>query len=523
MTDDIQLTGEILRRTAARLPDKTALVCNGQSLSYAEFDNAADRLANALLDLGLAQGAKVAIMSRNVPAYAISHFGAARSGFVLVHASTRYTARELAHVLNTSEAEALIVEAPFAAIAAEASSDAPALEHLILIDGKIASELPGAVDFDDFIAAAEPTPPEVSLKDTDAYAITFTGGTTGFPKGALVNHRARLISSRASVVAQNMVETDTAAVTTPLFHTAGLYVWFQPIVMCGQTCVLIPDWSPQAFFDAVTNDGITGAFLVPTQIVMLLNDPAFDESVFKRLRKITYGGSPMAPALNDEILQRFPDLELSSNYGQTEGCPLATFRVDLHPDRSASLGQAPAGIEVAVLDEQGQPVPPGEIGEIASRGDHLLTCYYRDPEQTADFFKGGDGSGVGGWGWTGDLGVMDDDGFISLVDRAKDMFISGGENIYPKEIENLLHSHPSVAECAVFGIDDEVWGEIGVAHVCLRQGIESSTEQLLQFCAENLARFKIPKIMKLVDELPKTAIGKIQKTALRDIYREEKG
>jgi acyl-CoA synthetase (AMP-forming)/AMP-acid ligase II len=512
---DIEVTGDVLARTAARLPGKTALICHDEQLSYREMDAGANRAANALLALGLKKGAKVAIMARNVPAYALIYYGAARSGHVLVHTSTRYIADELAYVLNKSDSEALIVEAPFADIAQAAILKCPAVKHLIVIDD-ITGECktpPDLTTFPDLVDQAPDSSPDVEIAGSDMFGITFTGGTTGFPKGAAVDHRARLISSFVGADEQNVLETDIAAITTPLFHTAGLFVWYQPVVLRGGTAVLIPKWSAAAFLEAVRTHHITAAFLVPTQIVMLLNDPAFDEQVFARLKKIAYGGSAMPPALLAELIERFPDLELANNYGQTESCPLSMFRADLAPDRVATLGKAPRGIDVAILSPEGHVLPPGEVGEIASRGAHNMLGYYNDPEQTEAWFKGG-------WGCTGDLGVMDEDGYISLVDRSKDMVISGGENIYPREIENVLHEHPAVAECAVFGVPDDTWGEVIAAHICLRHGHQAGDAELLAFCQTNLARFKLPKIIKIVDDLPKTAIGKIQKNVLKDLYRD---
>jgi len=510
---DIEVTGDVLARTATRLPEKTALICGNEQLSYAAMDAHANRVANALLALGLNRLSKVAIMARNVPAFALIYYGAARSGHVLVHTSTRYIADELAYVLNKSDSEALFVEAPFAHIARAAISKCPAVVHLIVIDD-ITRECPTPPDLTTFAELIDQTPnssPDIEIAGSDMFGITFTGGTTGFPKGAAVDHRARLISSFVGADEQNVLETDIAAITTPLFHTAGLFVWYQPVVLQGGTAVLIPKWSAVAFLEAVRTHHITAAFLVPTQIVMLLNDPAFDEQVFGTLQKIAYGGSAMPPALLDELIERFPGLELANNYGQTESCPLSMFRADLAPDRVATLGKAPRGIDVAILSPEGNVLPPGEVGEIASRGDHNMLGYYNDPEQTRAWFKNG-------WGCTGDLGVMDEDGYISLVDRSKDMVISGGENIYPREIENVLHEHPAVAECAVFGVPDDTWGEILAAHICLRNGIQAEENDLLAYCEANLARFKLPKIIKIVDDLPKTAIGKIQKNALRDLY-----
>jgi len=512
---DIKLTGDILGRSAARLGSKTAIICGDVRLSYAELEAAANRTANAFQNLGLAKGAKISIMARNVPEYAVSYFGAARSGHVLVHISTRYIADELAFVLNKSDSEALIVEAAFADVAQAALKDCPAVRHLIVIaDFEGTHPMPDEVtSFAELIADEETSAPDVEILETDLFGITFTGGTTGFPKGAVVDHRARLISSLVSVREEYVLESDVAAVTTPLFHTAGLFIWFQATVMAGATSVLIPQWSPTAFFDAVQNHSVTAAFMVPTQIVMLLNDADFDDEIFARLARISYGGAPMPPAVLDDLHIRFPPLRVFSNYGQTEACPLASALTNTTPGHDAALGKIPAGIEVAVLSPDGEPVGPGVIGEIASRGPHVMRGYYNDAEQTADYFRHG-------WGMTGDLGVMDEWGYLKLVDRSKDMVISGGENIYPKEIENVLHRHSAVAECAVFGVPDETWGEAVAAHVCLRNGEIADGAELLAFCADNLAHFKLPKMLLVVDELPKTAIGKIQKNVLRDRYPE---
>ena len=511
----IKRTGDVLARTAARLSAKTALICGDFRISFGEMDAAANQTANALIGLGLAKGAKVSIMARNVPAYALTYFGAARSGHVLVHASTRYIADELSYVLRKSDSEALIVEAAFAEIAQAALKDCPAVRHLIVIDdidGEHARP-DGVTSFADFIADASTAPPEVQIDETDLFGITFTGGTTGFPKGAAVDHRARLISSQVSVREEYVLEDDVAAITTPLFHTAGLFIWYQATVLVGATAVLIPKWSPQAFFDAVRERDLTAVFLVPTQVIMLLNDAAFETALFARLKRLSYGGAPMPPAVLDDLLARFTDLQIISNYGQTEACPLASCHANLAPQHGAALGQVPDGIEVAILSPEGKPVANGEVGEIATRGPHVMRGYYNDEEQNAAYFRLG-------WGWTGDLGVMDDEGYINLVDRAKDMVISGGENIYPKEIENVLHRHPSVVECAVFGVPDEVWGEAVAAHVCLRNGAEVDSVELLAFCAEHLAHFKLPKMLLVVDDLPKTAIGKIQKNVLRAQYTD---
>ncbi|HEX2115859.1 MAG TPA: AMP-binding protein, partial [Alphaproteobacteria bacterium] len=308
-------------------------------------------------------------------------------------------------------------------------------------------------------------------------------------------------------------ERDICLVATPMFHAAGLFVWFQPAVMLGCTCVMLGGWNAERFIELVERHAATGALLVPTQLGDLIANPAFSRERLRTLRHINYAGAPMPLALYDRLTEALPNVAFTENYGQSETGPM-TIRRAFHPrDRRATSGRPPHNVETKVVDASGREVPPGVHGEIVTRGTHLLKEYWGDPEQTAALFRGGDG-----WLWTGDIGVRDADGFITLVDRSKDMIVSGGENIYPTEIENALYEHEAVLECAVFGVPDERWGEVPAAHVVLRAGAQVTEDALIAFAAARIARHKRPRLIKFVEELPKTAIGKVQKNVIRAPY-----
>lgn len=507
------LIGDILRCSAARLPQKTALIAGNAAMTYRELEAASNRFAHALTAHGLAKGDKAAILSANDIAYAVAYFGCAKAGVVLANMSIRSTAADIAGMLEQAEVRLLIVQAAFAATAAEALAQTDRIETVLAIGESDA--LPGATAFWDAIADRPATPPAVDIAPDDPLAITFTGGTTGRPKAVLVSHRARYANNVTGAIQMGVREYDLAAAVTPLFHTAGLYVWFQLCIMLGLTVVLMPGWDPEAFIAAAERHGVTAVFLVPTQIGDLIKNPAFDPGRLATLRSIDYAGAPMPLSVAEAAMAALPQTSFTEHLGQSETGPIA-IRQAWHPrEKLASVGCPAIGVETAVVDPGGRPVAPGEIGEVVTRGEHLLTEYYGDPEQTAALFRCGDG-----WLWTGDVATVDEDGFIYLLDRSKDMIISGGENIYPVEIENAIYAHEAVLECAVFGIPDERFGEVPAAHVVLKEGMVLEAEALVEFCAGRIARHKRPRLVRFVGALPKTAVGKIRKAEMRAPYWE---
>ncbi len=531
------LTGDMLRRSAQRFPGKAAIIRDDTRLSYAELDAAANRLAHALIatceatceatckTTGAgrggkggkgAKGAKVAMLSRNLPEYGIVFFGAARSGLILVNVSVLYAADELAFVLDKSDSEILIFDAAFADKVAAIRGRCARLKTLVCI-GEGGASVDRAIPFAQFMAGHADTEPDVPMAETDPFCMTYTGGTTGRPKGVLCSHRARTLTAHTVAIEEALDERDVVAIVTPLFHVAALNIMFQPAILVGATCTLVTPWSADKFMDTAARDGVTAAFMVPTQANMLVSSPNFDAAMLATWRKLTFAGAPMPDWVQLELKKRLPQLLLTQIYGQSEMGVLTSLR-DWHlAAKLGSVGRQAYNVELALFTPEGKRVGPGELGEIGSRGDNLMLEYYDEPEQTAAFFKHG-----GGWGLTGDVGIMDADGFITLVDRAKDMLISGGENVYPKEIEDVIFQLDAVSECAVFAVPDSKFGELPAAYISLKAGTVLTEAEVVEHCRTRLAEFKRPRIVKFVTDFPKTPIGKIQKNVLKEPYWKDR-
>lgn len=503
------LTGDMLRRSAERFARKPAVIWQDVTLSYAALDAQANRFAHALLAQGLSQGGKLAFICRNRPEYAVGFFGAARSGLVLVNVSVLLADEELRYVLEKADTEMVFVEAPFAEKVAALRAHLPRLRSVVVIGGDEDGFAP-------FIAGQPDSPPDMALHEDMPFCMTYTGGTTGRPKGVLASHRNRAITAHTVVVEEALDERDVVGIVTPMFHVAALNIMFQPAVLVGATCVLMSAWDVAEFAALSHRTGMTAAFMVPTQAAMMVTDPAFDTANFTCFRKLSFAGAPMPDWVQQELMSKIPALRLTQIYGQSEVGVLTSLRHWYLPEKLGSIGRQAYNVDLALVDREGRPVPPGEIGEIVSRGENVMLEYYDEPGQTADFFRAG-------WGWTGDLGRMDEDGFIWLVDRSKDMLISGGENIYPKEIENALYELPQVAECAVFGVPDAKWGEVPAAYIQLHPGAALSEAAVIAHCENRLARFKRPRLVRFVEGFPKTAMGKIQKNILRAEFHAEAG
>ena len=509
------LTGEFLRDSAQRFPERVALVDGSRRMSYGELDAYANRFAHALLSLPLTESPKISILSSNRLEYAIAYFGAARCGYTLAHISTKITIDNLVYMLEQIGTEVILFESRAASLVKSAVERIGGTKHLIELGTSAGVDicLVGAMSFADLVDGQSTEVPLVKLEELMPLGITFTGGTTGFPKAVLVNHKARYATACAALMDFGLDERDIVAVTTPMFHSAGLYVWFAPAIMLGATVVMLPGWDVNQFMATVENERVTAAFFVPSQLSDLVSHADFSSEKLASLQKIGYAGAPMSRALLERVHAVFPDVEFTENYGQSEICPI-TIRSPHHPkDKLDSVGKPAFNIEIQVVGSDGLSLSTGEIGEIVTRGDPLFECYYNDPKQTEEAFPKGDG-----WLWTGDMGFLDKDGFLTLMDRSKDMLVSGGENIYPAEIENALYHHEAIEECAVFGVPDEKWGEVPIAHVVLASGVSISEDELISFCATRIPRHKRPRQIKFVESLPRTPVGKIKKVLLRRPY-----
>ncbi len=428
-----------------------------------------------------------------------------------MNVSVLYAPEELAFVLDKADVEILIFEDVFTDKVMAVRDQLPQLKKLVRIGGATAE----AEAFHAFLAQGDEALPPVEIDEDDPFCMTYTGGTTGRPKGVLCSHRNRMITAHTVMVEEAIDERDVVGIVTPLFHVAALNIMFQPAILAGATCTFLSKWSVPDFAAMARETGMTAAFMVPTQISMVVSDDAFDAANFSAWRKVSFAGAPMPDWVQREMIAKLPDVRMTQIYGQSEMGVLTSLRHWYLPEKLGSIGRQAYNVDVAVLDPDGKPVQPGEIGEICSRGENVMLEYYDEPEQTANFWKHG-------WAWTGDVGTIDEQGFITLVDRSKDMIISGGENVYPKEIENALYGHPAVAECAVFGIPDEKWGEVPAAFIQLKAGMAATREEFVAHCEEHLARFKRPRYLEFVESFPKTPIGKIQKNLLKEPFWKER-
>lgn len=507
------LLGDLLRKSVLRLPDRAALVGHDESVSYSGFDGRSNQLAHALLGLGLEKGAKIAVLSDNCPAYVVAYFAIARTPYVSVHCSTRNVADELAFVLNKTEADVLLLGSRFSQLVADALSRIDKSLQLILLDQK--PTISGAVSVREFSASMPLTAPDVTIDETDDLAITMTGGTTGLPKAVLVSHKARCASAFAAAQEFGLDENDIVIASTPLFHSAGLFVWLGTAISQGATVVFPGNWDPAEFTVIVEREKVTAAFLVPSQLNDLVSHAAFATKRLQTLRSISYAGAPMGQAMFERIRHALPGISFTENYGQSEACPITIRRSDADEEKIGTVGKAACNAEVGIVDDDGKLQPAGKIGDIVTRGDQLFTEYFNDPQETTAALSLPDG-----WLLTGDVGFLDEDGYLTLVDRSKDMLVSGAENVYPAEIENALYEHEAVEECAVFGIPHERWGEVPAAHIVLVANKTVSEVELIEYCANRIARFKRPRLIRFVTSLPKTAVGKVRKNELRAPYWE---
>ena len=506
-----QSIGDLLRRSAARDPGKTAIVFRGLRQTYAELDNTVNRTAAALAARGIGPGDRVAIFSHNNHAFVVAYFALARLGAVSVPINFMLTATEVGYVLGHSGAIGLIAEDTLVPVADQAletaTSSAMTVRGVILERGE--QPRAGWEPVTDWMAHDDATPPPVTVADDDLAQLIYTSGTESRPKGAMLSHRSLIAQYVSCVVDGEMTGADVEVHSLPLYHCAQLHCFLTPGIYLGATNVVLPGADPAAILQAVAAEHATKLFCPPTVWISLLRHPDFDRRDLSSLRKGYYGASIMPVEVLKEIGARLPGVRLFNFYGQTEMGPLATVLKPADQVRKAgSAGRAALNVETLVVDEAGHPQPAGEIGEIVHRSPHARLGYWQDAERTAQAF-------AGGWFHSGDLGVLDTEGYLTVVDRKKDMIKTGGENVASREVEEALYQHPAVAEVAVFGLPHPRWIEAVTAAVVLKEGQKATPEDLIAHCRERLGVFKVPKHVVLVGALPKNASGKLLKRELR--------
>ncbi|MEE4299268.1 MAG: long-chain-fatty-acid--CoA ligase [Pseudomonadales bacterium] len=504
--------GAVARRAAQINPKGVALIDEGRELTWGEFPDRLARLAGGLRGLGIENGERAAILALNSARYYEFYFATAWAGGVFVPVNTRLAGPEIVHWLTDSGARVVCVDATFLEQVQGLRDQLPELETIVYL-GDDAPE--GTVAWD---ALAERAPVEDAGRGGDDLAgLFYTGGTTGRSKGVMLSHQNLVVNALQIAPILGVKRGDRLLHTAPMFHIADWVICMSAAVAGGCNWFR-PAFEPVDVMETIARERIQKLLMVPTMINMVANHPALADHDLSSLERILYGASPMPEAVIAKVLEVLPGVEMVQAYGQTEAAPCVTMLApEYHTVDPASpfagklksAGQAIPGVEVAVLDENDQPVGVGEVGEVCCRGPNVMLGYRNLPEQTEATLRNG-------WLHTGDGGRMDEDGFLFIVDRVKDMIVSGGENVYSAEVENALASHPAVAQCAVIGVPDEKWGERVHAIVFTKEGAEVSEQSILDHCRGLIAGYKCPRSVTFRDEpLPLSGAGKILKTELR--------
>jgi long-chain acyl-CoA synthetase len=505
---DVLTVGDITRHHAKIRPDRVAIHFEGQHTTYSDLDRRADRAANGLIAEGVRPQARIAYLSKNSPAFFDLWFGAAKADVVLVPVNFRLAPPEVAYVIDDAGAELLFVSADFYPLVEKVAHELKSIRRVVALDGGHESW----IGYAEWLAGQPDRDPAIAVARDHCAIQMYTSGTTGHPKGAQLSH-ANLLTLLPGALSQFGLwhDDDVNLVCMPLFHIGGSG-WALVGFYCGVQSVLMRDPDPAAILRYIPEYRITKAFMVPALLLFLMQAPLCKTTDFSSLELIAYGASPAPIDLVRNALKIF-GCDLAQVYGLTETTGAITYlppedHDENHAPRLKSCGKAMSGIEIRVVDAHGNDVAVGEVGEIITRSPQNMLGYWNQPEATDRAIRGE-------WFHTGDAGYLDADGYIYIYDRVKDMIISGGENIYPAEVENALFGHPAVADVAVIGIPDETWGEAVKAMVVRKPGATVTADELIVFARERIAHYKAPRSIDFVDALPRTLTGKILKRELR--------
>jgi acyl-CoA synthetase (AMP-forming)/AMP-acid ligase II len=497
-----------LHRAVRATPDDTMTICDERVRSFTDVADRVARLAGAFASLGIREGDRVAILSLNSDRYSEYLLATPWAGAVLNPINIRWSAAEISYSLRDSDTRTLLIDDTFLPLLPELRSKSTDLTNVIHCgDGAAPASL---LSYEELIAANAPVP-DAHRCGSDLAGLFYTGGTSGHPKGVMLTHD-NLMTSALGCLASGLFLTSGGPLlhAAPMFHLADLAIWLAQVCR-GGTHVFIPAFRPDRVLEAVQQHRITDMLLVPTMVQMLVDDLALPDHDTSSLQAVLYGGSPISAALLERAAQRLPTAALVQAYGMTEVSPVATLLAPADhddPTLRRSGGRAAPHSEVRIVGEDDSELPRGEVGEITVRGAHVMAGYWGKPGETVTALRGG-------WMHTGDAGYMDDRGYVFVVDRIKDMIVSGGENVYSVEVENALARHPAVATSAVIGVPDERWGERVHAVVVFATGQRASDEELRDFCKTLIGTYKVPRSFEVVDALPVSAAGKVLKRELR--------
>jgi len=511
---------ELLPKATRLYPGNEAIVCNDLKLTYDQFARRVWRLSHGLTDLGLKKGDRLAVLHENCHVFLEAYFASAHLGLILVPLNVRLAPDELAVILQDCGAGTLVAQAKFRDNVEACARKAHQVQRIIWTGRGVEGSGPLDMGYETLLAGRPETPPpEIPLDDTDVAHLYYTSGTSGRPKGVMLTHKNVKTHALGTIAELHLTDSDHWVHAAPLFHLADAWATFA-VTWVGGKHILVPSFDPPAVFRAFEQEKVTITNLVPTMFTMMINHPEVGNFDYSSLRVLLSGGAPIAPELVRRIIDTF-GCDYIQTYGMTETSPYLTMSIlkdhlkDLTREEQlgfkATTGREFINVDLKVVDDEGEEVSRDNrhVGEIIVRGDTVTPGYWNLPEETREGIRDG-------WLYTGDLAVIDGQGYVTIVDRKKDMIVTGGENVYSTETENVLYMHPDILEAAVIGAPDPHWGEAVKACVVLKQGRKATQEEIISFAKQHLAHYKAPKSVDFLKALPRTGSGKIYKKALRD-------
>ncbi|MFB3887016.1 MAG: long-chain-fatty-acid--CoA ligase [Thermodesulfobacteriota bacterium] len=513
---------EPLRKALRFFPQKEAIVCGGKRWTYQAFYDRVNRLSQCLKDLGVEKTDKVAILHPNCHHFLEAYYGIAGIGAVSVPVNYRLSSKEIAFILQDSESKLLIADSMFQGQIDPIRGEMKAVKGIIWTGEEEVRRESRDLKYEGVLGQRSFTPlPEIRIADDDVAQIYYTSGTTGRPKGVMLSHKNVATHALGTIAEVHLTDRDVWIHVAPLFHLADAWATWA-ITWVGGTHVLVRDFDPRAVLETIEKEKVTLTNLIPTMLNLMVNHPEVGKFDYKSLRVLLSGGAPIAPEVVRKIVETFK-CDYIQTYGMTETSPYLTLSIlKEHLKRlsyedqlrfKSKTGREFIGVELKVVNDRGEEIrrDEKEVGEIIVRGDIVTKGYWQLPEETEKSIRSG-------WLYTGDMAVMDGEGYVTIVDRKKDMILTGGENVYSTEVENVLYMHPAVLECAVIGVPDPKWGEAVKGIVVLKPDQSATESEIIRFCKDRMSHYKAPKSIDFIKALPRTGSGKIHKKGIRDSY-----